>query len=510
MKIFKQNKLTLVVTTTLLLLATPAAFASQLVTTGGILIPTAFVGNPGTYNGTTVTAPSSSGSYFLLSSPFAASSAWTVTATISGTPFLALCTTANCSSFSPYGINAASGSLSFTNSNTANVGTAYGLFFGSFFGTTTFTNFNLVFNSTQVQKSTTAVHNNTAYNAAGVIDETPALLSLFTNANLSTDQQVSAAVSQILPLLTGGSFQAVNGALFNINQVIGGRLQGGSSGDGYFTDKYVWVKPFGSWAKQDDQNGVSGFKANTTGLAVGADAKISPQLRLGAAFAYAKSDVDSNSSAAAQSNKVDVFQLVGYGSYALPQNLNLDFQADVGQNRNHGERTIAFTSTVASSVYDSYTAHAGLGLGRNYQLSEKTSVTPELRADYTWIKDKAYQESGAGLLNLNVDSRSTEQFVLGLDGKLDHKLNDSTTLNAKLGVGYDTLAKRNSITATFAGAPGAAFTTYGLNPDPWIEHVGLGLTHTTQSGAELSINYDAEHRDGYNNQTASLKARWAF
>lgn len=362
-----------------------------------------------------------------------------------------------------------------------------------------------------VTQSSTNQSNNPALNAATIIDATPNLQALF--SDLSTDQEVSAAASQTLPLLTGGSMAAAGNALSGINKVIQARIEsnrGLSSGDGFFGDKYVWVKPFGSWADQDDQQGVSGFESTTTGVAFGVDSAVNDKLRLGTAMAYAKADVDSNSSVAKQSADVDVFQLVGYGSYSLGNNSEVNFQVDVGQNSNKGRRSIAFTNSTATSEYTSYTAHAGAGLGRTYQLSAATSITPSIRADYTWIKDKAYQESGAGLLNLNVGSRDSEELVLGLDGKISHQLSDNTSLSANLGVGYDTMAKRSSITATFAGAPGAAFTTYGLDAEPWSARAGVGLTHTTANGTEITLRYDAEHREAFLNQTASLKARWAF
>lgn len=362
-----------------------------------------------------------------------------------------------------------------------------------------------------VQQSSTNQSNNPALNAATIIDATPNLQALF--SDLSTDQEISAAASQTLPLLTGGSMAAAGNALSGINKVIQARIEsnrGLSAGDGFFGDKYVWVKPFGSWADQDDQNGVSGFESTTTGVAFGVDSAVNDKLRLGTAMAYAKADVDSNSNVAKQSADVDVFQLVGYGSYSLGNNSEVNFQVDVGQNSNKGRRSIAFTNSTATSEYTSYTAHAGAGLGRTYQLSAATSITPSIRADYTWIKDKAYQESGAGLLNLNVGSRDSEEFVLGLDSKISHQLSDNTSLSANLGVGYDTMAKRSSITATFAGAPGAAFTTYGLDAEPWSARAGVGLTHTTANGTEITLRYDAEHREAFLNQTASLKARWAF
>ncbi len=362
-----------------------------------------------------------------------------------------------------------------------------------------------------VSAATTSLRNTPAGNAATIIDANSDLLNLF--SELASEAELSNAASQTLPLLTGGSMAAAGNALSGINKVIQARIEsnrGLSAGDGFFGDKYVWVKPFGSWADQDDQQGVSGFKSTTTGVAFGVDSAVNDKLRLGTAMAYAKADVDSNSNVAKQSADVDVFQLVGYGSYSLGNNSEVNFQVDVGQNSNKGRRSIAFTSSTATSEYTSYTAHAGAGLGRTYQLSAATSITPSIRADYTWIKDKAYQESGAGLLNLNVGSRDSEELVLGLDGKISHQLSDNTSLSANLGVGYDTMAKRSSITATFAGAPGAAFTTYGLEAEPWSARAGVGLTHTTANGTEITLRYDAEHREAFLNQTASLKARWAF
>ena len=56
----------------------------------------------------------------------------------------------------------------------------------------------------------------------------------------------------------------------------------------------------------------------------------------------------------------------------------------------------------------------------------------------------------------------------------------------------------------------STFTTYGLDAEPWSARAGVGLTHTTANGTEITLRYDAEHREAFLNQTASLKARWAF
>lgn len=350
-----------------------------------------------------------------------------------------------------------------------------------------------------------------AYGAARVIDATPGLLNLFTS--LSGDRAVSNAASQTLPLLTGNSMIASRSALNAINGVIQARLattRGQSSGDSIGTDKNFWIKPFGSKATQDDNDGVSGYKAETYGVAMGADAVIIPGLRLGGAFAYAGSNLNNRSSIARQSASIDIYQLVGYGSYSLDERTEINFQVDVGRNNNNGKRTIAFTNTQAKADYHSLTAHVGAGIGRSYAIAPQTVLIPSVRADYTWIRESSYTEKGAGVLNLDVDGRSAAAFVIGVEGKLAHQLNDRTMLTANLGVGYDTINERASITSAFAGAPGAAFITRGIDPSPWIGQGGFGMIYRTKQGLEINGRYDAEHRTGFLNHTASLRLRWDF
>ena len=353
--------------------------------------------------------------------------------------------------------------------------------------------------------------NRPALPAARVIDANNSLLDLFTG--LSTDQEISKAASQTLPVLTGASMVAANSALFGINRIVQARIAsnlGMSSGENFYGDRHVWLKPFGSWADQEKQNHASGYKADTLGFVAGIDGTISPALRVGGAFAYAKSDINAQSVPASQGVNIDIYQLIGYGSYSLDDRTEVNFQADVGMNRNKGQRRIAFTSTTASSNYDSLSAHLGVGIGRNYPISTQTSVTPSIRADYTTIREEGYTETGAGLLNLKVNTRSADSLILGIDGKLTHKVDDQTTVLANLGIGYDALAKETAIVSAYAGAPGASFTTHGVDPSPWLLRGGVGAAYKTRTGIELTGRYDAEVREKFVNQTASVKFRWTF
>ncbi|WP_159453048.1 autotransporter outer membrane beta-barrel domain-containing protein [Pseudogulbenkiania subflava] len=365
--------------------------------------------------------------------------------------------------------------------------------------------------------------NSPALGAAGVIDNlvdngtsNSDMQTVITElGKLETSQQVSNAVSQLLPLTTAGVGQTISGALHSSNRIVQSRQEGQlgrSSGDDALSDRKLWFKPFGSWAEQENHNGASGYDANTYGFVLGADAEIKAQNRLGLAFAYSRSDVDSKSTVARQSATVDTYQLVAYGSHSLSDAMDLSFQADVGLHDTQGDRQIDFggINRIARSDYSSWSAHVGTGLARSYALSTKTTLTPSIRADYTVIHDDGYTETGADALNLIVDGNRTEELVLSLEGKLTHNLSDRTTLLASLGGGYDFMNEQSSITAAFAGSPSAAFTTKGIDPSPWLARGGLGLVTKLNNGVELSARYDVEIREGFTNQTASLKARWMF
>jgi outer membrane autotransporter protein len=366
---------------------------------------------------------------------------------------------------------------------------------------------------------TKALGNVPAAGAAATLDRILAsdaagpVASMFYGFTKGQERQVSNAVSQTLPLLTGNSMTATYASLNGINRLVQARMEanrGLSSGNGFYGDKNVWLKPFGSWANQHERNGVAGYTAETYGLVGGIDRVLSPALRIGGAFAYAKTNVDGKSEVAAQTAGLNLYQLVGYGSYSIDDRTEMNLQLDAGRNNNQGRRQIAFASAVASSSYSSQSAHLGLGLARSYVVGARTSFIPAVRADYTWVRDDGYTEGGAGALNLLVNGRTTQALVLGVDGKLSHQLSERTTLTANLGTGYNTLDRNAAIVSAYAGAPTAAFVTYGITPSAWLTRGGIGAVYKAANGVEVTGRYDVEHREGFVNQAVSAKVRWAF
>ena len=371
-----------------------------------------------------------------------------------------------------------------------------------------------------------AVMNNQRYSAAGaarVLDDTinngatGDMATVVTAlGSLGSQGEISRAATQTLPLLGAGVTQVANGVLNSINRLVQNRQSGASglSGGDDISNRSAWLKPFASRADQDDRDGVSGFKADTWGLVGGIEGDLSRTTRLGIAYGYANSIVDGNTrlSGARQRVDIDSHVLAVYGTNDLTDGMTLGFQGDIGQNSNEGKRHINFggLDRSATSDYKTYTAHIGVSLAKMLRLNERTSVTPAIRADYTWLHDESYREQGADALNLDVDKRSTDAFVLGADARLSHLLSERSRFEANAGIGYDTINERGNVVASYAGTPGQAFGTRGIDHSPWLVAGGMAYVYNTTGGAEISVRYDVEGRSDYVNQSASVKAKWAF
>ncbi|MNR83701.1 Outer membrane protein B precursor [compost metagenome] len=332
---------------------------------------------------------------------------------------------------------------------------------------------------------------------------------------LTNNRDVARATAQTLPVISGN--QAVQGALSTFQNLVQNRNSSdttGLSGGDAFANKNAWGKVFGSRAEQDNRSGAAGFTADTWGLALGADAEVASEARFGVAYGYAKTSVDGNTnlSGAAQRANIDSHVISAYGSKDIGGNRTFSFQGDIGLNDSKSTRDIEFggLKRTARADYRTYSAHVGAALAQAFELSEKTTLTPALRADYTWLKSQAYSESGADALNLNVGSNKTDAFVIGADAYLQHRFSNTSRFDANFGVGYDTINKQGSIVAAYAGAPGQSFLTTGIDHSPWLMRGGIGYSMLASNGTEVSFRYDAEGRSDYLNHTASVKAKWAF
>jgi outer membrane autotransporter protein len=205
---------------------------------------------------------------------------------------------------------------------------------------------------------------------------------------------------------------------------------------------------------------------------------------------------------------LESYHAIVYGRQRLASQAEVEFLADVGSNKTSGTRDIRFggIDRVAAADYRGWSAHVGAGISRRFEAGAATTLTPSLRADYSTVRDNGYTETGAGALSLKVNRQSTDELLIFSGGKLSHALTEAATLSATLGIGYDVLSRKSSITSAFVGG-GAAFSTEGSRASPWLTRGGLAVRVNQINGLEIAAGVDIEARRGFTHQTASVQLR---
>jgi uncharacterized protein with beta-barrel porin domain len=372
--------------------------------------------------------------------------------------------------------------------------------------------------ATSAVDSVKAANDTASADAAKVIDvlsNNPGAMQDFITAlgNLNNSADVAKLIKKTLPLMITSVKQSSFAQQRSGDRVIQALLEkysGLSSGDEMSDDRRAWAKPFGSWADQSDLKGVTGYKSASGGIVVGADSMVSATTRVGGALSYSTSKIDNNTA----TNHADVtaMRFIGYGTYSLDSNTDLNFQADIGTSNTKGSRAVnAAGVTNIYSDYNTLTGGLSVGVGRNVAWSPKTTFAPSIRLSYAMMEDAGYTETNAEAfkgLNLMVAKSTGEELVALLEGKVNHELSESSKLVFNLGAGYDFLAKKSSLAASYTGG-GGQFVTNGMDIAPWSYRAGVGYVSQGKK-LEFTTRYEVEAREGSTNQVASLKLRMPF
>ena len=138
-------------------------------------------------------------------------------------------------------------------------------------------------------------------------------------AALPPDQRIAFAQQMAPRSVASAAAELANGLGANtaLGHAISSHQAGLHTPDSLFAGHgtMVWAQPFGSTAYQSAQQDFGGFAANTYGAAFGADTLVSPDLRIGFAFAAANSNINYTGGASASGDTISTAQLGVYASY---------------------------------------------------------------------------------------------------------------------------------------------------------------------------------------------------
>ena len=276
-----------------------------------------------------------------------------------------------------------------------------------------------------------------------------------------------------------------------------------------------WGKGFGKEARQGDRNEVNGYETRSMGLMLAYDTPINSQTRAGVGGAYANTHIDGNN--LGSTTKIDSYQLTAYVSH-VPGPFFVQGAVTVGTDRYEGSRPISFQGVSRRAVAD-YNGQQYTGVvtaGKHFTFGRDT-ITPLASLQVSRIHVDSYTETGAGDVNLRVDSQNYN-FVQSSVGVKAERLIQSgnSTWSPEVHVKWmhdfgSTTMQQNT---AFTGG-GATFTTKGIEQDRDLYNLGAGVTFLScNCGAQASTVkalYDYKwNQSNYTSHQLSLIASLKF
>ena len=141
-------------------------------------------------------------------------------------------------------------------------------------------------------------------------------------------------------------------------------------------------------------------------------------------------------------------------------------------------------------------------------------VTPFARLQAYTGTQNAFTETGAQSLNLTVNAQTTNSLrsVMGaqLGGAMDLGWREKLALQFRLGWSHEYADTNRPVTATLAGAPALAFTTFGVAPQRDGAVVGFSANTAVADATSIYLRYegDISGQDSAHAITAGVRITW--
>ena len=275
----------------------------------------------------------------------------------------------------------------------------------------------------------------------------------------------------------------------------------------------LWIAGIGTYSE------ISGGAAHDLSLGlggpvVGADARVMPDVLFGGALAYTHASYSTGG--LATSGTTDTVSAALYGSFT-PGAAYLDWAAGYAHGNADVTRDISFPGVVRTATGKPQSNNFLLSVeaGYGFALGGASRVTPFAGFESVLVRQNGFTESGAGAIDLLVDGQSSATASGLVGAEIAHRFRAGpAAIDVMLRAGWrhDFADTERTVTATFAGLPGAPFTVAGAEAprDAALLGAGISLAASPTSPVELFATYDGLLSGSFNAHTASIGLSWSF
>jgi uncharacterized protein with beta-barrel porin domain len=240
----------------------------------------------------------------------------------------------------------------------------------------------------------------------------------------------------------------------------------------------LWVKGFGYFGNQGAEGAYPGYDSRIAGVMMGFDQPLAYDTRAGVAIGYARSTIDGKIFEA--NTGFDTYQAMIYINHET-KTWFADGDVSYGRSNYSETREISFPGIdrIADGKYGGNDTTAYLTTGYHF-LTDGIAITPLASLQASFIGLNAYTETGAGDLNLKIDSQSYDFLESGLGVSVADYFAMSDAIDGLPELHFKWLHELVNPTlentATFTAAGSTSLTTPGLRSAPDMLDAGAGLT----------------------------------
>ncbi len=236
----------------------------------------------------------------------------------------------------------------------------------------------------------------------------------------------------------------------------------------------LWVELVGATSEVDSDTDAFGFDAETFGVAVGGDLKLNDDSSIvGVFLGFTGTEVEVEG--LDDESDVDNLQLGLYGAHRFDDAWHVNATASVA--------FLTFDTTRPTALGTATGDFDGLGLQGSaevlydFSFDRNVRISPLIGVEAAYLDRDGYTESGAGLLNLDVDGGTNEYLTSIVGAEIAAgfpSANLDWVVAVRAGFAYQFLDTAASTTSRFAST-GTGFTTSGAERDESSFRLGAHL-----------------------------------
>ena len=272
----------------------------------------------------------------------------------------------------------------------------------------------------------------------------------------------------------------------------------------------VWAQVFGNDIEQKNRNGYTGYDADGYGFVMGADKLVNDDTTFGLAFSIGNSNITSTSTYST-STDIDSYQLAAYLSKELDDNYFMEGILSYAINSNDSTRNIAGGS-IASADFDSKILQTQISIGKFIDMGDY-KIIPKTKVSYINVNTDSYRETGAGGLNLSVNTDNLNKFEVYAGATITRTkvLVDNSSFIPEFRLGLTHQLGDDSVDTSSTLQAGGNFNTTGLKAASTSLDTGFGLAYVSLDKlTEIRFDYDLSAKSDYLRHAGTLTFKYKF